>query len=76
MPCRCQTRSAAFEHALGATRPGLALPPVGHLVVQPGQIEPPLGSGRPQPQPIAVVAALELRELRSEHHVGFRWGRM
>ena len=35
------------EHALRPARPGLALAPVGHLVGQPGQVEPALGPRRP-----------------------------
>src|SRR3954453_14737174 len=48
------------EHALGATGPGVPLAPVGHLFVQPRQVEAALGSRRSHPHPITVMTTLEV----------------
>ncbi len=64
------------EHAFRTAGPGLPLPPVRNLVVQPLQIQPALGAGGAHRQPVALVRARQIRELRGEHDVGLRWGGM
>ena len=62
------------EHALRPARPGLTVAPVGHLVVEPGQVEAALRRAW-----CAAAAGsrgcvrCQLGQLRGEHHVGFRW---
>ncbi len=71
MPAADHTLSAWVEHALRTARPGLAFPPVRHLLVEQGQVEPALGAGLPHLQPIAGVVGGQCGQLGAEHHVGF-----
>ena len=62
------------QHALRPAGPGLPIAPVGHLVVEPRQIEAAVARASVRSaQPVAGVAALQLGQLGAEHQVGFRW---
>ena len=72
IPAAAHVRCAASSIGLGSTGPGLALPPVGHRLVEAGQIQPALGTGGAQLQPVALVAGRQLGQLLGEQHVGLR----